>query len=301
VPNPERSPPPQPEVPRLGRLVQLGPLGWLGRLVQPGRLGWLVQLGRLGRLVQPGRLGRLWQREPAPVRVLYPVLVRALVTRGRLLAMGALGAVAVLLAVLVRTSSPFDRADVAYNLVDTYGLSILVPVVALVFASAALGDPSEDGTLVYLWLRPVPRWQLALAAGAAALTVSVPLAVLPVVVGSVITGVGARLVIGSACATLLSAVGYTAVFCGLGLRVRRALAWGLAYLVIWEQAVARIAKGAARVSISVTTRTLNARLAGHTPLPRNAMSLPVAIVVPAVLTVLAVALTARSLNRGEIA
>lgn len=233
--------------------------------------------------------------------VLYPVLVRALVTRGRLLAMGTLGFVAVLLAILVRTSSPFDRADVAYNLVDSYGLSILVPVVALVFASAALGDPAEDGTLVYLWLRPVPRWQLALAAGAAALTVSVPLAVLPVVVGAVVSGVGGRLILGAACGTLLSALGYTAVFCGLGLRVRRALAWGLAYLVIWEQAVARIAKGAARLSISVTTRTVDARLAGHTPLPRNAMSMPIAVVVPLVVTGLAVAITTRSLNRGEVA
>ena len=232
---------------------------------------------------------------------LYPVLVRALVTRGRLLAMGSLGLVAVLLSVLVRSRAGLDRADVAYNLVDSYGLSILVPVVALVFASAALGDPSEDGTLVYLWLRPVPRWQLAAAATAAALTVSLPLAVLPIVVGSLIAGTAGAQVVGALCGSLLSAVAYTAVFCGLGLRVRRALAWGLAYLLIWEQAVARIAKGAARLSISVTSRTVDARLSHHLPLPRNAMSLVVAVTVPLVLTGAALAFTTRSLDRGEIA
>ncbi|GAC1321174.1 MAG: hypothetical protein NVSMB12_21220 [Acidimicrobiales bacterium] len=231
---------------------------------------------------------------------LYRVLVKGLVTRGRLLAMGGLGLVAVLLAVLVRVNSPIDRHDVAYNVVDSYGLSILVPVVALVFASAALGDPSEDGTLVYLWLRPVPRWQLAVAATAAALTVSIPLAVLPVVLGAVIAGVGGSLVVGALCGSGWSAIAYTAIFCGLGLRVRRALAWGLAYLLIWEQAVARIAKGAARLSISVTTRTIDARLAHHDPLPRNAMSMIVAVAVPVVLTALAVGFTARSLDRGEI-
>ena len=231
---------------------------------------------------------------------LYPVFVRALITRGRLLAMGALGFVAILLAILVRTSADLDRHNVAYNLVDSYGLSILVPVVALVFASAALGDPSEDGTLVYLWLRPVPRWQLATAAVLAALTVSVPLAVLPIVLGALISGTGARLVLGALFGSLLMAAAYSAVFCGLGLRVRRALAWGLGYLLIWEQAVARIAKGAARLSISVTSRTVDARIAQHDPLPRNAMSMAVAVGVPVALAVAAVVFTTRSLDRGEI-
>jgi len=235
------------------------------------------------------------------VSVLYPVLVRALGTRGRLLAMGGLGLVAVALAIVVRVDNPVNRPAVAYNLVDSYGLSVLVPIVSLVFASAALGDPAEDGTLVYLWLRPVPRWQLAVAATGAALTITVPLAVVPIVVGAAISGVGGRLVVGAAAGALLAAAGYTAVFCGLGLRLRRALAWGLAYLLIWEQAVARVAKGASRLSISVTSRTVSARLAGHDPLPRNAMSMAVAVAVPVVVTVVALVLTSRSLNRGEIA
>jgi ABC-2 type transport system permease protein len=232
---------------------------------------------------------------------LYRMLVQSLTTRGRLIAMGTLGFVAVLLAILVRTSSAFNRPDTAYKLVDSYGLSVLVPVVSLVFASAVLGDPAEDGTLVYLWLRPLPRWQLAVAAGAAALSLSIPLAVLPVIAAAALSGVGGRLVLGAAAGSLLGSVAYTAVFVGLGLRVRRALAWGLAYLLIWEQAVARVAKGAARLSISVTSRTVVARLARHDPLPRNAMSMPVAVLVPVAVVVIAVALTTRSLNQGEIA
>jgi ABC-2 type transport system permease protein len=231
---------------------------------------------------------------------LYVALVRQLRTRGRVLAMGSLGFVSVLLAIVVRNSSAADRTDAAFRLLDAYGLSVLVPVVALVFASAVLGDPAEDGTLVYLWLRPLPRWKLALISAAAALTMSIPLAVAPVVVASAISGVGARAVWGALGATVLASVGYTAVFCGLGLRVRRALAWGLAYLVIWEQAVARLVKGAARLSISVTSRTIAARI-GHHELPRNAMSMPIAVAFPLVLAVIAVVLTSRSLDRGEIA
>jgi len=41
-----------------------------------------------------------------------------------------------------------DRPDAAFSVVDGYGVSVLVPIVSLVFASAALGDAAEDGTLV---------------------------------------------------------------------------------------------------------------------------------------------------------
>ncbi|HLK43906.1 MAG TPA: hypothetical protein VKV34_11240 [Thermoleophilia bacterium] len=231
---------------------------------------------------------------------LYRTVLRGLATRGRLAALGALAALTVLLAALVRARVGIDRPNAAFAVVDNYGVSVLVPIVSLVFASAALGDPAEDGTLVYLWLRPVARWRLAVAAAGAALTISLPLTVLPVVIAAAVSGAGTRLVVGSLVGSLVAAVAYTTVFCGLGLRVRRALAWGLAYLVIWEQAVARIAKGAARISISVSTRTITARIARHLPLPRNAMSMPVAVLVPCVAAALAVVFTTRSLQRGEV-
>jgi ABC-2 type transport system permease protein len=177
---------------------------------------------------------------------------------------------------------------------------LLVPVVSLVFASAALGDVAEDGTLVYLWLRPYPRWQLAVAAFAASVTVVVPVAVLPLVIAAAITGEGGRLVAGAAVGGLLMTVAYSAVFCGLGLRVRRALAWGLAYLLIWEQAVARVSHGAARASIFVNTRSLAAYIAHHSP-PRNAVAWTTGLIFPLVVVVVALVLTSRSLDRGEIA
>ena len=75
-------------------------------------------------------------------------------------------------------------------------------------------------------------------------------------------------------------IAYSAVFCGLGLRVRRALAWGLAYLLIWEQAVARVSHGAARASIFVNTRSLAAYVAHHSP-PKNAVAWTTGLIVPA--------------------
>jgi ABC-2 type transport system permease protein len=213
--------------------------------------------------------------------------------------MGVLGVVAIALGVAVHLADPANRPGASWSLVDSYGLSLLVPVVALVFASATLGDLAEDGTLVYLWLRPFPRWQLAVAAVAATVTVVVPIAVIPLVIGAALTGDGGRLVAGAAAGSLLATLAYSSVFCGLGLRVRRALVWGVAYLLIWEQAVTRVSHGAARISLFVSTRSVAARLAGHPP-PRNAVAWTTGLVFPLVVAAIAIFLTARSLDRGEI-
>jgi ABC-2 type transport system permease protein len=235
----------------------------------------------------------------AAVRV-WTVLVSSIATRARLVGLGILGLGAIVLGVAIRVAQPTDQAHATWTLVDGYGLSLLIPVVALVFASAAFGDPAEDGTLVYLWLRPLPRWQLALAAFAASVTVVGPVAVAPLVVGAAITGTGWRVVAAAAAGGMLATVAYSAVFCGLGLRVRRALAWGLAYLLIWEQAVARVSHGAARASLFINTRSLAASIGRHSPPPRNAVSPVTGLVFPLVVTLLALALTTRSLDRGEV-
>jgi ABC-2 type transport system permease protein len=236
----------------------------------------------------------------APAVRVWSVLVRSIATRPRVAGLSLLGLGAVILGVAIRLSNSADRANAAWQVVDGYGLILLIPVVALVFASAALGDPAEDGTLVYLWLRPLARWQLALAAFAASVTVVVPVAVVPLVIGAVITGAGWRVAAASLAGGLLMTVAYSAVFCGLGLRVRRALAWGLAYLLIWEQAVARVSHGAARASLFINTRSLAARIAQHAP-PRNAVAWGTGLVFPLVVATVALVLTARSLDRGEVA
>src|ERR1700722_11590755 len=135
---------------------------------------------------------------PSRVGTIWWVLVRSITTRVRVAGLGLLGVGAIVLGLFVHVSNPANRPDAAWAVVDSYGLSLLIPVVALMFASAALGDLAEDGTLVYLWLRPLPRWQLAVAAVAASVTVVVPLAVAPLVIGAALSGGGIRLVGGAA-------------------------------------------------------------------------------------------------------
>lgn len=233
------------------------------------------------------------------MRAIFLLVLRTQVTRGRAVALGTVGLIGILLGVAVGQSDVFDRADSAYDLVGAYGLNLLVPLCALVFAASALGDPAEDGTLVYLWHRPIPRAAIAFGAWAAAMCIAVPFAVLPTVVAAAVTRTGGDVVAGAAAAATLATAGYSGVFLLLGLLVRRALTWGLTYLLIWEGFVARSGTGPARLSILVYAQSVLAEVVEHEP-PALAASVPIAVAVPLVLGAIGVGLTAWSLRRIDV-
>ncbi|MCC6434812.1 MAG: ABC transporter permease [Acidimicrobiales bacterium] len=230
---------------------------------------------------------------------LYRTLLGAVASRGRVAALGALGAAAVLVGLAVGLSDPVDADRAGVQFVNGLGLSVLVPVIALVFASSAFGDLNDDGTLVYLWLRPLPRWQLATAAFAASLTVTVPLTVLPLCIGAALTGAGGAVVAGAALAVALGVLAYVALFCALGLRVQRALPWGLAYILIWEGFVAQAGRGAGRLAIRAYTRSLLSQ-AADVRLRLGAESVPTAVIVPIAVAVAAVGYTTFRLGRHDV-
>ena len=71
----------------------------------------------------------------------HRLLLRQLITRGRIIALLALGGILILAAVGVATSAEIDdQVEAMVGVIDGLGLVLVVPVVALVFASASLGD-----------------------------------------------------------------------------------------------------------------------------------------------------------------
>lgn len=233
-------------------------------------------------------------------RPLYRALLSGQATRGRIIGLGALGLLAVLLGFAIGASERADPLEDGVRMVNTFGLSLFVPVVTLVFAAAALGDPNEDGTLVYLYLRPVPRWRIVAAALASTLTVALPLAVVPMTVAAVATGAGGKIVVAAAASCTLATLAYTGLFCWLGLRVRRALVWGLAYVLVWEGFVATAGATPARLSVRAYTRSLLSRLADG---PENLVqvSLAAAVLGPLLAAAAGAVLTTRRLTRQDVA
>lgn len=231
--------------------------------------------------------------------VMFRLVLRTQLTRARALALGGLGLLPIILAVVARNQAT-DRATAMFDVIDHLGLGVIAPVTALVFASAALGDLVDDRTLVYVWLRPVERWRIAAGALAACLCSALPFVLAPLVLAVVVSGVGGSLLGATLASATLAVVGYGTLFLGLGLRVKRALVWGLGYIVIWEGAVARAARGAARLSIQVYARSLLASIAHHLP-PRQAASDAASIIVPAIVVIAAYLVTTRWLRTADVA
>lgn len=227
----------------------------------------------------------------------FELMIRTQLTRGRVAALAVVGLVGVLIGFAIGSNG--GSASDGFGFVDGYGLGLVVPVTALVFASSAFNDPVEDGTLVYLWLRPIARWRLVVAALAASIAVAVPFALVPTVLAAGLTRSGRSLPIAGLVAGSLATVAYCTLFLGLGLVVRRALVWGLAYVLIWEGFVARSGTAAARLSVLSYARSLMASMADRPP-PRLAASVGTAIVVPLVVAAVAVGLTTWALRRVDV-
>ena len=229
---------------------------------------------------------------------LYRLFLRSQLVRGRIIGLGSLGLLAVLLGFAVGTADGADAQDSA-ELIAEYGLALFVPVAVLVFASAVLGDPNEDGTLVYLWLRPVARWHMAVAAFAATLTICLPLIVVPMAASAALAG-DTELVVATIASCGIATVAYAGVFTWLGLRVKRALVWGLAYILIWEGFVARAGSTPATLSVRASTRSVLGRISDA---PRDFVEVGsiAAVLVPLLAAAVALWLTVRRLSSQDVA
>lgn len=231
---------------------------------------------------------------------IFRLVLRTQVTRGRVVGLLGLGLVLVLTGFAVRADNDTDHARAMFDVADGFGLGVLAPVVALVFATAALGDLVEDRTLVYIWLRPVARVRIVGGALAASLCVSLPMAVIPMVVACIGGGATATVVMAAAASSAVAVTGYSALFVGFGFKIRRALVWGLAYLLVWEGAVARAAAGAARLSVQFYARTVLAGLADRPP-PKPAMAAGAAAIVVVLVAIAAYAITVKWVHDAEVA
>ena len=230
---------------------------------------------------------------------LYDVMLRLQFNRARVLALGALGAASILVGVLMGLADNVTISD-RINFVNAFGLAVVLPVTTLVFASATFGDLVDDQTLVYLWLRDVPRWRLAASAMLSTLTIVIPLVALPLVATAIAAQLDHDAVLGSVISTVVGAVAYTGAFTALGLRAKRSLIWGLIYIFIWEQFVARAGHSVRRFALSAYTRSVLSKISGVSITDADISSV-FAVVIPIVVSIIAFAYVANRLHRHDVA
>ena len=190
--------------------------------------------------------------------------LRAVAGRRRTLLIALLAWLPVLLGVLVRVGG--GRPD-APPILDALVIRTVLPLVALVVGTGAIGSEIEDGTLVFQLVKPVPRWVTAFAKALVAAVLTAVLIVPPMIVtGLLLGGFGPdaiRTTVGFALAGLVGGTAYAIAFTALGVVTSRALIIGLGYTLIWEGVLAGILEGTRFLSVRQATLGVASTLTGE--------------------------------------
>ena len=228
------------------------------------------------------------------------VTVRALLGRRRTLLMLLLAGAPVLLGLLIRLGG--TRPGALPSALEGLVVSAVLPLVALVFGTAALGSELDDGTAVHILTKPVPRWSIVLpklvVAGGLTAILLFPATILS---GILIGGTGGRelgLTFAYAIAVLIGSFVYSTIFVALSAATSRGLVIGLAYSLLWEGLLSGALKGTQLFSVREYIRGMAATLA-----PRGTLESVVGangFLFALVVTVIVAALASWRLARYEI-
>lgn len=236
---------------------------------------------------------------------LVRVTVRGLLGRRRSLGVVLLAAAPVLVALILAVGGGLgDPETLAREVFTTLTLGLVIPLAALILGTAAIGTEIDDGTVVYLLVKPVPRRTVIVAkmlvAVAATVAVTLPAALLA---GLLVLGMSAPgLLAGMAAGTLLAAVLYTAVFVTLSVFTGRALLAGLGYVLVWEGLVTTLLTGTRILSIREYALAVVEAFAGPSTFPgrESGVELTVALILSAIVLTLSFVLGAWRLGRFEV-
>lgn len=182
------------------------------------------------------------------------ITLRGLVDRRRFWLMVLLAAVPVLIALIGRV---FGEGMSGEDIFDPLIVSTVLPLVALVFGTAALGTEIDDGTIVFLLTKPIRRLRITLAKGVTATALTAGLVVPATILTGLIAGAGngepGEATLAYALAVAVGAAAYTMAFVALSAFTSRALAAGLAYILLWEGVLSGLFEGTKTFSIRQAT------------------------------------------------
>ena len=200
-----------------------------------------------------------------PMAAIAIVTARALLGRRRTILMLLLAGAPILLGLLIRLSGRGARPANLEPTLEGLLVSTILPLIALVFGTAALGSELDDGTAVHILTKPIPRWvivvpKLAVAGGltAAMLIVSTVLA------GVLLGGTASHeiaITIAFAVAIAIGSFVYVAIFLALGVATSRGLVIGLGYALLWEGLLAGALPGTQLLSVREYVRGIISTLA----------------------------------------
>jgi ABC-2 type transport system permease protein len=187
------------------------------------------------------------------------ITARGLFGRRRVLLLLPLPLLLVGLAVLCR-SYDVNPADWGTPVLVGLGLAVVLPVISLIVGTGVLGSEVDDGTIVHILTKPLPRRDIILAKLGIAIGVSAVTSAVPLFVAGALAD-SARLGLGLAAAAVVGACAYSAFFLLLSLLTRRPVLLGLVYILVWEGLLGRFVSGTRVLSIEQYVITIADKIA----------------------------------------
>jgi ABC-2 type transport system permease protein len=177
--------------------------------------------------------------------------LRTLLGRRRALLLLVLPGVLVALAVVLRlTVDEASRLDVTVGLLGTFAIATVIPLLALIAGTGALGGEIDDGSIVYLLSKPISRHTIVVTKVAVAVGVTSLFGAVPVLVsGWIMVGGRASIAVAYGLGAFAAATAYCALFLLLSVLNRNAVVIGLIYTLVWETAIGGLVLGAGGISI----------------------------------------------------
>jgi len=221
-------------------------------------------------------------------RVVAAITLRATMGRKRAFIFALSPLVLVLVTVALKLSHP-ERASWPADILGVFGLTVVLPLTALIIGTSVLGAEIDDGSIVHLLATPVSRRVVIGAKYAVAVGLTVIFAAVPeLVAGLIATGGATKLALGVFVGALAGSVMYNAIFVMLSAVTTRAIAWGLLYVLIWEGVLGNLVAGARLLSVGQYSLGIANSIA-HDPALNAALSLATAVILGAVVTAAALA------------
>ena len=235
-------------------------------------------------------------------RVVAAITLRATMGRKRAFIFAISPLVLVLVTAALKLSHP-ERASWPADILGVFGLTVVLPLTALIIGTSVLGAEIDDGSIVHLLATPVSRAVVIGAKYAVAVVLTMIFAAVPeLVAGLIATGGATKLALGVFAGALAGSVMYNAIFVMLSAVTTRAIAWGLLYVLIWEGVLGNLVAGARLLSVGQYSLGIANSIA-HDPGLNAALGLPTAVILGALVTAAALAVAVRRLAsfslRGE--
>ena len=185
---------------------------------------------------------------------------------------------------------------ISVNVLTSLGLTVVVPLVALLATTGLLAPEIDDGSVAYLLAKPISRHTIVLskllvAVGCVAVFAVVPMFVAALILLSSEPG----LALGFAAGSLAGGAAYCAFFAFLSVLTRHAVVIGLLYLLVWEGLLGGLLDGVRWLSVTRWARAITEEVADGFDVVEN-LGPGYAVVATLVVLVLGTWLTGRRLR-----